>query len=151
YAMDYGPFLSGTIRATPADNIAVKGVAVPLGDDHSAGIVFDTELLRASAGWIDGYLELTGTPYDGAHGPSPRIAGTQVFGTLLRPGIVANDNTADPRPAHMGPLPRDQWRYRGLYRSGAHVVFSYEVMGCGVLESPSLLTFTGGTALTRAF
>ena len=43
--MDYGPFLSAVIEVTP-DNIAPKGIAVPLDDDGRHAMLFDTaELL----------------------------------------------------------------------------------------------------------
>ena len=55
-AMDYGPFLSASIEAPePRTNIAYKGIAINLGanfgGDHNEAVVFDTDLLRYSAGW----------------------------------------------------------------------------------------------------
>ena len=41
--------------------------------------MFDTELLRYAVGWQDGGLELTGTVYDGKHGPHPWVRGEPVF------------------------------------------------------------------------
>ena len=53
--MDYGPFVSATVGAPwPADNVTLKGIAIRLGKQKDAGILFDTELLRVSAGWTGG-------------------------------------------------------------------------------------------------
>ena len=43
--MDYGPFLSAAIEVDP-DNIASKGIAIPLNDDGSIAALFDTAELR---------------------------------------------------------------------------------------------------------
>ena len=54
-AMDYGPFLSAAIEVTP-DNIACKGVAIPLTEDGSRAVLFDTAELRWAAGWVGSIL-----------------------------------------------------------------------------------------------
>ena len=90
--MDTGPIHSATITAQwPDKNIAMKGVAVNLGakfgvEGLQAGVCFDTDLLRYSAGWTGGFLDLRGVAYDGGHGESgPKVAGKQFFGTKVAP------------------------------------------------------------------
>src|SRR4051794_22710476 len=59
--MDYGPFISATVAATwPEKNTTYKGIAFRVGDHDfpTGGFVFDTELLRYSAVWTGGYLNL---------------------------------------------------------------------------------------------
>ena len=42
-------------------------------DPFSTGVVFDTELLRYSAVWLNGFVNLKGTAYDATHGTHPEI------------------------------------------------------------------------------
>src|SRR5688572_18476524 len=86
--MDYGPFISMTLEApAPAGNIAYKGVVVPLKPDRSAAMVFDTDLLRWSAGWHGPkFIDWRNVLYDGSHGTHCKIVGEQVFGTRKMPG-----------------------------------------------------------------
>jgi hypothetical protein len=155
--MDYGRFLAATIKAPGPgpDNNALKGVAIKLGpenDPRKATVCFDTDLLRYSAGWLGGFLQLRGTPFDGGHGSWPEVAGTQVFGTKVGPGWAKAGNFRDPRPEPFGPLPADWAKYQGMYRSGESVVLAYTVGDCRVLESPGILGETDdATAFTRTF
>ncbi len=151
--MDYGQFLIASIKVpTPgSDNNTNKGVAVRLGDDKgpASAICFDTDLLRVSGGWTGGFLKLFGTPFDGSHGTWPEAMGTPVFGTKPGPGWAKGDSLKDPRTEPFGPLPADWAKYRGLYRSGGHVVFSYTVGGTSVLEMPGLAGDKDHPVLTR--
>ena len=134
-----GPFLSGTLVSQwPKGTFSYKGIAVNLNDskDFSAGVVFDTELLRVSAGWAGLPLKLQGIPYDMQHGLNPEIAkGSQYFGTRPGPGWGKDGDFKDPRPVPYGPLPAAWAKYKGLYRNGNKIVFSYTVNTCKVLES----------------
>lgn len=149
-AMDYGPFLSATVGApAPKDNVTLKGIAIRLGTGDEAAVLFDTELLRLAAAWTGGYLQLTGTPYDGAHGGHPRIRGTQVQGTRPGPGVARAGSWADPRPIPYGPLPREHARYQGLFVHGDRVVVRWRAGGREVLEGHGVLRFAGQLAITR--
>src|SRR5687767_6034017 len=56
--MDYGPFMSLTLEAPlPPGNLSNKGIVVPLKPDRSAAMVFDTDLLRWSAGWRGSFID----------------------------------------------------------------------------------------------
>src|SRR5262245_20072786 len=87
--MDFGPCLAATVTAPwPKDNTALKGLAIRIGAERAATVLFDTELLRVAAAWTDGFLNLNGTPFDGAHGPHPTVKGKMVLGTRARPGVA---------------------------------------------------------------
>ena len=148
--MDYGPFLSGTFDAAePKGNSTLKGIIVSLDKDQTTNVLFDTELLRYSAGWTGDFIDYHGVAYDGQHVATPKIAGTQVFGTPVMPGwadkdgsfkdprVPAADNNYGQPPVPVGNLPKEWCHYRGLYRCGDQVVFSYEVNGVGILDTPS--------------
>ena len=154
--MDTGPIHSATITAQwPDKNIAMKGVAVNLGakfgvEGLQAGVCFDTDLLRYSAGWTGGFLNLRGVAYDGGHGESgPKVAGKQFFGTKVAPGWSKGETLHDPRSELFGPLPADWAKWKGVYLNGEKTVLSYTVGGSAVLETPALET--NGKAISRTF
>jgi len=140
--MNYGRFLSATIKApAPPGNDAMKGIAIRVGSNKETegAVCFDTDLLRVSAGWTGGFLRLEGTAFDGSHGTWPVVKGPQVFGTRQAPGWADPEGGfKDPRPEPFGPLPAAWAKYKGLYRSGDHVVLSYTVGGVPVLEMPGI-------------
>ncbi len=157
--MDYGPFISATFVApTPANNVTHRGIAVhfearlpgdQIGeakerrrvvkiDPGQCGLLFDTELLRYSAGWSGGFIRYSGVVFDGGHGANPAPRGTIAFGTTASPGWGHDGNLKDPRPIPHGPLPRHWAHYKGLYRTDKGVVFSYTVGASTVLDMPNV-------------
>ncbi len=159
--MDYGPVISAsaTVREPedpradkgPDDNVSYKSHAILLDGDRRAGILFDTELLRATAGWIGPQYVLTGTVYDWSHGPHPYLDGDPVFETKLAPGWARDGSFADPRPEGFGPLPTDWAKYRGRYMFGERVILHYTVGGAEVLEMAGIKSDWGVEALSRSF
>ena len=159
--MDYGPVISASATVKepedpradkqPGDNISYKSHAVMLEADRRAGVIFDTELLRMSAGWNGPRYVLTGTVYDWRHGPHPHLDGEPVFETPVAPGWARDGSFADPRPEGFGPLPTDWAKYKGRYMFGDKVVLEYSVGDANVLELPGLETDWGVEALTRTF
>ena len=142
--MDYGPFLSGTFDApSPKDNTTLKGIIVDTGrgggPDLGPYILFDTELMRYSAGWTGDMIDFHGVAFTGEHGRTPTIAGPQFFGTAVMPGWGHDGSFNDPRSKPFGPLPRDQAHFRGLYRYANETILSYTINGVGVLDMPSSL------------
>ena len=142
-AMDYGPFLTASIEAPhPGANIAFKGIAINLGanfdGDHNESVIFDTDLLRYSAGWTGDFVALKGIVFDGEHWAYPRIEGEQVFGNPAAPGWASAGSFHDPRGFPYGPLPRDWAHWKGLYLYESKVVLSYTVGAMVVLEMPAL-------------
>ncbi|MCA8955194.1 MAG: hypothetical protein KDC87_03920 [Planctomycetes bacterium] len=135
-AMEFGPCLAATWKARwPTDNISLKGLSLRVGGEGGAHVVFDTELLRVAAMATDFRRDLTGTAYDGKHGPSPALGGNQIVGTPVAPGWACAGSFTDPRPIPHGPLPRHWGRYSGLYLHGDRTVLSYRVGSCAVLET----------------
>ena len=179
--MDYGRFLSASFNDTKggnslnnAERIATnKGIAVKLGGTGDAGLIFDTELLRATGGWTNGWVKLKGVVFDGGHGPNPSPTDNAhvYFGTHTNtPGWSKGDDFTDPRPlpkgprksevkqgepffaeVPFGPLPRTWAKYHGLYLNGDRVVFSYTVGQAALLESPDLEKVNDQTLITRTF
>lgn len=152
--MDYGPFLSASIEAPqPATNIAYKGIAIRLADafggQQNEAVVFDTDLLRYSAGWTGGFVALKGVVFDGEHWAYPQISGDQVFGTPNLPGWGNAGSFQDPRPFIYGPLPRTWAHWQGMYLHGQQVVLAYSVGETQILEQPGLERRGTLTAFTR--
>jgi hypothetical protein len=131
YAMDYGPALMTTFEGGGLTGTTNKGLVVRLANGACA---FDTELLRLSAGWTDGWLRLRGTAYDGAHGPMPALRGNKVFETRPGPGWAKGGDFADPRSIPYGPLPREWGQYRGMWLYGDRVIVGYRVGDMDVRE-----------------
>ena len=136
--MDYGPFLSAAIEVDP-DNIACKGVAIPLVADGSIAALFDTAELRWAAGWEGDFVELRGIVYDGPHGTWPRIDGEPAWVNPAGPGVdlasgEAPSDFVDPRDVPYGPLPKALGRFEGLVPGEDGVVLRYTVGDATVLE-----------------
>ena len=159
--MDYGPVISAsfTVRKPedpradkgPDDNVTYKGHAIALNEDKSAGVLFDTELLRYAAGWTGGFLVLTGTVFDWKHGPHPYVAGDVLFENPVAPGWARDGSFDDPRDTGFGRLP-DRWaKYRGRYVHGERTVLAYTVGHTRVLELPGFQTIDGFDIFTRTF
>ena len=153
-AMDYGPYLTASIEAPePRTNIAYKGIALNLGanfgGDHNEAVVFDTDLLRYSAGWTGDFVALKGVVFDGEHWAYPHIKGDQVFGNRSAPGWAKNGSFTDPREYHFGPVPHDWAHWKGLYLNEKKVVLSYTVGSMAVLEMPGLERHQDISAFTR--
>lgn len=152
--MDYGPFLTASIDSgQPRTNLAYKGIAIRLADAYGGhqneAVVFDTDLLRYSAGWTGGYVALKGVVFDGEHWAYPRIDGRQVFGNPMKPGWAKAGSFTDPREYPYGPVPHDWAHWRGLYLHGQQVVLSYTVGNSEVLEMPALENRAGLVAFAR--
>jgi hypothetical protein len=84
YSMDFGPCMTTTMTSPGVSKETHKALVVKLQNGAAA---FDTELLRMSSMWADGWLELRGTAYDGSHGPMPSTKGREIAGVRQGPGI----------------------------------------------------------------
>jgi len=148
--MDHGPFVSATISSDPLSTrsiIVYKGIAVKVGADSDAVMVFDTDLLRVASAWTGGFLKWYPARDGLQEFPSPD--GFPHFSTSQRPGWSLKRNFADPRPWRYGPVPRELGSYKGLYLHGEQVVFSYTVGASDVLESPGFERVQGQPIFTR--
>jgi glucose/arabinose dehydrogenase len=165
-AMDYGPFLNLALYARgTGDNNTPKSIAIPLGNNakgepsHAgdnenppAAVCFDEDLLRYSAGWVDGLIDYKGVTFIGDHGRNPAIRGTQKWYTQKAPGWAGPDGSfKDPRTDVSGPLPQDWARFKGIYRNGNQVILSYTVGKAEVLETPGMAGEGDGVIFTRTF
>lgn len=151
--IDTGPFISDTFLSARSGGevIALKGIAIKVGAERDATMIFDTELLAWRAGF-DGNVVLEGTPWNGSHGGNSHIpdGNSRIF--FLNPaglGFSLNGSWADLRDPKSGPLPHHVGRYRGLFRHGQQVVLHYTLAGVKVLELPALETAGGVRTLTR--
>jgi hypothetical protein len=159
--MDHGPFYSGVFNGR---DISLKGIAVKL-NGGNAGIVFDTLTLRYGDGWTGGFIQINGERTLGCNStPIGQIA----FSTKPGPGWAKAGSFDGARPryefkrgedrkrgvAHHtgisdGPLPRDWAKWKGIYRHGDTVVFSYTVGATEVLDEPGLEQRGGLSLFTR--
>lgn len=157
--MDYGPFLAYSVSEDPGPivkghkppvrvDIANKGLTIDVG--NGAAVCFDQDTCRMAAGWTGGFLNLSKTHQASLKGSwDATPGGPIVFSTKIGPGWAKGDSFADPRPNHIGPLPKEWAHYKGLYRHGKQVVLSYSVGRTDVLELPGSLARGGFVALTR--
>lgn len=143
------PFQVACIGAQfPKDNIAMKGVAIRLAND--AAVVFDTDLLRLSAGWTGGFINTRGVVFDGAHGEHPSIVGDQKFGSAPVPGIGTEDGEfTDARPEPFGPVDRKLAHWEGLHVNGMDVLLNYTARGTKISEQPKSVVAGEQVAFVR--
>src|SRR4051812_17861706 len=144
--MDYGRFLSATFNSAQgkttlenAPGAANKGIAIRLGKEGTATMLFDTDLMRMASGWTGGFFKPLGVAFQGGHGPNPLPAEgtTVVFASLpSTPGWSKEGKLDDPRKlptgpgaakVPFGPLPKEWAKFKGLYLDGDHVVLAYTV------------------------
>jgi len=132
-AMDYGPFLSAAIEVT-SDNIACKGIAIPLDEGGEHAMLFDTAELRWAAAWRGEFVELRGIVYDGPHGIWPRIAGTPDWINPSGPGIAVGKGGTfkETRQVPFGPIQTGRWQ--GLQRDRDGVLLHYTVGKTKIFE-----------------
>ncbi len=131
--MDYGPAMAITVGVTK-ENIAYKGIVIPLNKEKTLNVLFDTELLRVAAVWKDGFLNWASRVYADNNNDYCTVKGEVLFSTSALPGWSKNGERADPRKPRDGPLPREWAKYNGLYLNGEKVVLSYSVGGVQVRE-----------------
>ena len=151
-AMDHGPFVSATISSDPQSTrsiIAHKGIAVRVGTDRDAVVVFDTDLLRVASAWIGGFLKWYPARDGLQQFPSPD--GYSHFSTSQRPGWSTDRRFFDTRPWPYGPVPNELGSYKGLYLNGDKVVFSYRIGDTDILESPDFKRIQGQEVFIRTF
>lgn len=147
--MDYGPFLTSVVDIAPGRSVN-KGITIELTPDRAAALTYDTDLLCAAAGW-PGELQRIGTPFDGAHGPQPRLDGEPWFTNPEAPGWAHDGNHLDQRAIRSGPMPKSRGRYLGLSRHGEQVVLRCQVGEATVLERPGFEAADGARFITREF
>lgn len=142
---ELGRTFSGSIemRETPVkDKTVYKGIAVRLGEDGSdATALFDTEMLRMACAIPDRPV-MFNTYRDGLGGAGHWVGAPYLFTAESGPGWAGPDGSfEDPRTDKAGPLPTEWAKYKGLYRFGDRVIFSYTVQDREVLDQPWIEPF----------
>lgn len=157
-----GPWLFGTIGVGKgADGkplaTALKGLAIKLGENGEAGIAYDLDLCRVTGAWTGGKFV---TPMNlMSRGEYPTAMGQVMFTTDAVPGFVVEKpgseemekSWKDPRTEPFGPLPKEQARFKGMYRSGTQLILKWEVGGIEIKESPGIERIGNALFITRAF
>lgn len=131
--MDYGPAMAITVGVTK-ENIAYKGIVIPLNKEKTLNVLFDTELMRVAAVWKDGFLNWASRVYADNNNDYCTVKGEVLFATSPLPGWAKNGERADPRKPRDGPLPKEWAKYKGLILNGDKVILAYTVQGVSVLE-----------------
>lgn len=135
-----GPFWSGTVMLGKDRPAAMKGLAITLGTDKNAFVVYDLDTLRLAAAWTGEFLEFGNTLTKIEWPPPPSVKGTLALSTTNEPGWAGPGGSfVDPRSKPQGPLPKTWAHYSGAYVNGDQVVLSYTVGDVPVLETPGYL------------
>jgi hypothetical protein len=168
--MDYGPFLCYSVLKpgapakplatkptsnllplpwNPDELIAHRGITVKL--SNNAAICFDADTMRYAAAWTGGWLDLSRSHLANEKGSLPPAAvGKLAFTTPDAPGFASPDGSfADPRPNHLGPLPKSWAHFTGIYRAGDRVILAYTVGDAHVLDFSHTIDYRGGVAFIR--
>ncbi len=148
--MQLGPTFSSTI-SVPSRSVRNihKAIAIRLGENDEAAAIFDIDLLRLSAGWTGGFVNIH-AGRDALLG-NDSIRGSVQWATPAGLAWAKNGKFDDPRKVKFGPLPKDWAKYRGLYMHGKRVVLSYTVGPANVLEHPWVESSNSITSFTRTF
>ena len=137
--------------------IVSRAHLVPLGQKRNRVLVFDSDTLSYSFGWLnESSLQTTGMPFGGAHGSTALIKyDHNLFHTGMRPGWAKSGDLTDPRPQkykafpRLGALPKDWAHFKGHYAHNGRAIFSYSVGKGTVLDMPGVVEEIGFSAFTR--
>ncbi|MBK9388216.1 MAG: ThuA domain-containing protein [Planctomycetes bacterium] len=130
--MDTGPCLATSVE-TPRGRVA-KGLALRLGDEREASMLFDTARLEMRAAWR-----------------GPFLAHSEVrFGLLVLPRLGAAPELSTACGSHR-PLPPEEGRWRGFELRGERVLLEYERRGRAIAEAPWVRRLPGVLAYERRF
>ncbi|MED5418097.1 MAG: DUF6797 domain-containing protein, partial [Verrucomicrobiota bacterium] len=113
-------------------------------------VLFDTEMMRMACA-IPGRPVMFNTYRDGLGGAGHWVGSPYLFVTESGPAWAdEGGNFDDVREGKKaGPLPREWAHYRGLYRHGERVVFSYYINGTGILDMPWIEEVDGTKVFAR--
>ena len=137
--------------------IVSRAHLVPLGQKRNRLLVFDSDTLSYSFGWLnESSLQATGMPFGGAHGSTALIKyDHNLFHTGMRPGWAKSGDLTDPRPQkykafpRLGALPKEWAHFKGHYVHNGRAIFSYSVGKGTVLDMPGVVEEIGFSAFTR--
>jgi type 1 glutamine amidotransferase/cytochrome c551/c552 len=140
---DVGRFFSGSLRS--AGGSTGKGLAVRIGEQQEAAVMYDTERLRLVCGWQGKFMRFDPARFGLIN--MPGVAGEEQFANPALPGWGPAEVLEKPDPNLPSP---DGVHYRGLYLHGGRVVLSLLAAGAEVLESPWIETRDSLSAFTRS-
>ena len=139
-AEDYGSLIGTAVRIEK--DVAARSHIVPFNSKNTAGIVFDADTMRFTGAWTDGGMEFKGLPFTGAHGPFPNLKKKPLFHAVAGPGFAKDGSLSDPRVGDLpklGRLPSSWAKFKGVYRHGKKVIFSYTAGSVSVLDMPEMI------------
>ena len=152
---ELGGVFSGTVDmrgdAKVSHRTIYKAIAVRLGEGGKNGtVLFDTEMMRMACA-IPSKTVMFNTYRDGLGGAGHWVGSPYLFTAESGPSWAdEGGNFEDLREGKKaGPLPRSWAQYRGLYRHGERVVFSYRINGVDILDMPWIEEVGGLKVFTR--
>ncbi|MCI0746851.1 MAG: hypothetical protein L0Y58_15725 [Verrucomicrobia subdivision 3 bacterium] len=150
YRMNYGPVLGYTINCrnfgdSRPDNLALKGLAIRLGESNRATVCFDTESLRYVAGWSGGFLDISRTHLDSAKGSHEAFVDGEIRFTA-----TTTNGWSEAEDGGSSAQGNARFRWKGYYRHGLNVILNYEVAGIEVWETPLHKIISNEWAIVRS-
>ena len=146
--MQIGPAWSNTFEDTFQGNkraAALKGILLDLGGGHRA--LFDTETLRLVTAY-EGAWKWGGTPWTGQHGALVSLSDDKpIFNTAALPGWADPSDSFDDKREIPGFGNLKHAAFKGYFRHGDKIVFSYDVNGAKIMETVT----REGSTITRSF
>jgi hypothetical protein len=111
--------------------LAYKATAIRMGN---AAVAFDRNTGRMVTGWSGGYLNISQRRFGLLNTPTPN--GTTQFALPAGPGWADTNGYWDAKVArYTAPLPKEWFKYEGLYLHDDRVVLKYRVNGVEVLDT----------------
>ncbi len=138
--MDLGSVVGGVFRHGSKKPIP-RAVTLRLGEAGSLAACFDPATLSYREIWKNGFVE---------HGERRwgLVSGITLDGTPLLTTIPSIGWSRD--GTWKGDYPKGMIDYKGYYRHGKRAVFSYEVNGVAILDSPWARSSEAGPIMTRS-
>ncbi|MGV3774528.1 MAG: DUF6797 domain-containing protein, partial [Verrucomicrobiales bacterium] len=125
-----------------------KGLAIRVGDQQQASVLYDTESMQLRAVWQGRFIQFDPARFGLIAAPS--IGGTNQQGSDAAWGLSLTGDfnwkpSPDVAPAAGSP------KYEGLYLHGSRVALKYSIGSSQILESPSFEEIEGNPFFIRHF
>ncbi|MSR53827.1 MAG: hypothetical protein EXS09_11130 [Gemmataceae bacterium] len=152
---DTGPYLNATIDYEgPKGKVrAYKGTAIKVGgvgDKGEATVLFDRCSMKFLAGWTGGFLNHSSRRFGLLNTPTPSPDAQMIFRNMAGVGWADPSGNGDLGEHRLtAPLPKEWFKYQGLYVHGNRTILGYTVGSTDVLDSPSLIEVAGTKCLVR--
>lgn len=126
---------------------ATKGLAISLGENGEAGVLFDRANLQLMAGWTGGFVTVPSRRFGLIQHPQP--VGDVMFSQPSHPGWHKPGDIDAEKSNRWSPLPRQWGRYLGMHRQGKRVVLSYAIGGTVIYDAPAHESVQGHHVIRR--